>query len=172
MTCKLLFNFQLLPFACVAIACYHLARYIAVCTGHVWWLKAWAEICFCSTCPRLLAHLHFTEVDKCPGDEVMRSSQATSSQNRPEEANSAQVASETFRFASSSRVESQKKIRAPLSLPPGLSPLGFSPQETAQGTIGTLVVCPFRQTCQYCRCQCCRKEPDHESHRCKLHLNW
>ena len=73
------------------------------------------------------AFLMFAEVDKCPGDEVMRSSQATSSQNRPEEASTAQAASETFRFASSTRVESQKKNRVPLSLPPGLSSLGFSP---------------------------------------------
>ena len=34
------------------------------------------------------------------------------------------------------------------------------------------VCCPHHQSCRYCEATCCRTDPAHSSHRCRVHLHW
>ena len=34
------------------------------------------------------------------------------------------------------------------------------------------VCCPHHKSCRYCEATCCRTDPAHTSHRCRVHLHW
>ena len=104
-------------------------------------------------------------------DESMNASQAKGSQGRSTGDTTPQPTSETFRFAPQSGAKTQNKSVDALAPSSGLLTTRVS-HHLGQAPTYTKALCPKGLCCQYCAAPCSRQDSDHESHRCRRHLNW
>ena len=55
--------------------------------------------------------------------------------------------------------------------PPGLTEQDRTDRLRCYPTLSH-VCCPHHKSCRYCEATCCRTDPAHTSHRCRVHLHW
>ena len=74
-------------------------------------------------------------------------------------------------LGASSSVNSQGSTLNVTAPPPGLTEQDRTDRLRCFPTL-LHACCPHLRSCRYCEATCCRTDPDHTSHRCRVHLHW